>query len=70
MDTQEVITNMIDKIIAGDNTSAHEDFESLISNKMAAALDQRKQEVAQSFYSSNEVDQNSDQETEADETEQ
>jgi hypothetical protein len=70
MDTQEVITNMIDKIIAGDNTSAHEDFESLISNKMAAALDQRKQEVAQSFYGANEVDKNSDQETEVDETEQ
>ncbi len=70
MDTQEVITNMIDKIIAGDNTSAHTDFESLISNKMAAALDQRKQEVAQSFYTSNEVDQNSEQETEVDETEQ
>jgi len=70
MDTQEVITNMIDKIIAGDNTSAHDDFESLISSKMAAALDQRKLEVAQSLYGSNEVDQNSDQETEVDETEQ
>ena len=70
MDTQEVIANMIDKIIAGDNTSAQEDFESLVSNKMAAALDQRKQEVAQSLYGSNEVDQNSDQETEVDETEQ
>jgi hypothetical protein len=70
MDTQEVITNMIDKIIAGDNTSAQEDFESLISNKMAAALDQRKQEVAQSFYGANEVNQDSEQETEVDETEQ
>ena len=70
MDTQEVITNMIDKIIAGDNTSAHEDFESLISNKMAAALDQRKQEVAQSLYGANEVNQDSEQETEVDEIEQ
>ena len=70
MDTQEVITNMIDKIIAGDNTSAQEDFESLISNKMAAALDQRKQEVSQSFYGANEVNQDSEQETEVDETEQ
>lgn len=70
MDNQEVINNMIDKIIAGDNTSAHEDFESLISGKMVAALDQRKQEVAQALYTGNEVIQQQDQETEVDEIEQ
>ena len=70
MDNTDTINNMINDIITGKNSSAREDFESLISNKMAAALDQKKQEIAQSFYGANDVDQNSDQETEVDETEQ
>jgi hypothetical protein len=37
---------------------------------MSAALDQKKQEVAQSFYGTAEVNQNSNQDTEVDETEQ
>jgi len=70
MDNIDTINNMINDIIAGKNSNAREDFESLISNKMAAALDQKKQEIAQSFYSADEVDQNSDQDIEVDETEQ
>ena len=70
MDNIDTINNMINDIIAGKNSNAREDFESLISNKMVAALDQKKQEIAQSFYSADEVEQNSDQDTEVDETEQ
>ena len=70
MDNIDVINNMIDNIVTGKNSNAREDFESLISAKMTAALDQKKQEVAQSFYSAYDVDQNSDQDTEIDETEQ
>ena len=50
MDNAEVINNMIDKIIAGDNVSAKEDFDSLISTKVTSALDARKVELAQAIY--------------------
>lgn len=44
------IVNMLAKIVDGDNTGAKEDFESIISQKLNAALDAKKQEVAQSIY--------------------
>lgn len=50
MDTAEIINNMIDKIIQGDNTNAQEDFEALISSKLQTAIDDKKVEVAQSIY--------------------
>lgn len=51
MDTNEIINNMIDKIIAGDNLDAKQDFEALISTRLQDALDVKKQEVAASIYS-------------------
>lgn len=51
MDTNEIINNMIDKIIAGDNVDAKQDFEALISTRLQDALDVKKQEVAASIYS-------------------
>ena len=51
MDPNEIINNMIDKIIAGDNVDAKQDFEALISTRLQDALDVKKQEVAASIYS-------------------
>jgi len=49
MDNEQV-TNMIDKILGGDNTAAKEDFEALIASKVSSALEVKKQEIAQSVY--------------------
>lgn len=46
----EAINNMLAKIVDGDNTGAKEDFETIISQKLNAALDAKKQEVAHSIY--------------------
>ena len=50
MDTTELINNMIDDIIDGNNTDARDGFESVFSNKLTDALDARKIELAQSIY--------------------
>lgn len=50
MDNTETINSMIDKILDGENTGAEEDFKNLISAKLSAALDAKKQEVAASVY--------------------
>ena len=60
MDTTETINSMIDKIIGGDNTSAKEDFEALISAKVTNALDVKKQELAQSIYTDKAEEENTD----------
>ena len=55
METADIINNMIDKIIQGDNTNAQEDFEALISSKLQTAIEDKKKEVAQSIYGSTEI---------------
>lgn len=55
METADIINNMIDKIIQGDNTNAQEDFEALISSKLQTAIEDKKKEVAQSIYGSSEI---------------
>lgn len=58
---------MIGKIINGDNVDAQEDFASVLANKVSAALDTRKQELAQSIYTPTqevEVEVESEEETE------
>lgn len=50
MDTNEIIDQMIDKIIDGDNTGAQDDFNTAVSAKMTSALDAKKIELAQSIY--------------------
>ena len=69
MDNAELINSMIDKIVGGENTSAKEDFEALISAKVSNALEVKKQEVAQSIYS-NEQPEESKEEEIVDEPEQ
>ena len=51
MDTKEIINQMIDDIIDGNNTDARDSFDAAISNKLTDALDVRKIELAQSIYS-------------------
>lgn len=51
MDNLSIINNLVDKIISGDNNSAKQDFEMLISARLQDALDAKKQEVAASLYS-------------------
>lgn len=63
MDNTEIINNMINKIYGGEHVSAQTDFEALISQKMNDALEQKKQEIAQSLYAEKEP-------TEEDSTEQ
>jgi hypothetical protein len=50
MDTAEIINKMVDDIIDGNNTEAKDQFSTIISTKLTAALDSRKQELAQSTY--------------------
>lgn len=64
MDTQPTINDLIDKIIAGDNTGAQTDFNALVAAKMQDALDAKKIEIAQSVYGSNEVEATSEDESE------
>lgn len=65
------IDKMIDKIIDGDNNSAKDDFEALINAKLQAALDAKKQELAQSVYGNNtaEPEEGSEEEPEPEEQE-
>jgi len=56
MDNQELINNIIDKIISGDNAEAKQSIESILSQKMNDAIDVKKQEVAQSIYSQQTTD--------------
>jgi hypothetical protein len=51
VDTKEIINQMIDDIIDGNNTDARDSFDAAISNKLTDALDVRKIELAQSIYS-------------------
>ena len=62
MDNAELINSMIDKIVGGENTSAKEDFEALISAKVSNALEVKKQEVAQSIYSNQQQEEPSEEE--------
>jgi hypothetical protein len=51
VDTKQIINQMIDDIIDGNNTDARDSFDAAISNKLTDALDVRKIELAQSIYS-------------------
>lgn len=54
MNPNEIIDNLIDKIVSGEHTSAQGDIESLLAQKMQDALDAKKQEVAASVYGNTE----------------
>ena len=51
MDTKDIINQMIDDIIDGNNTDARDRFDAAISIKLTDAIDARKIELAQSIYS-------------------
>ena len=42
----EVIKNMVDNILAGNNSDAQQDFTVAMAQKLTDALDSRKQEIA------------------------
>lgn len=63
------VNSMIDKIIDGENAAAKLDFEALITNKLNAALDQKKQELAQSIYADNTEQDTGEEEVEQEEQE-
>lgn len=46
----ETISDMLLKIVDGDNTGAKEDFENIISQKLNDALDAKRMEIAQAIY--------------------
>lgn len=48
--------SMVDKIIDGNNIGAKSDFEALIADKLNAALELKKQELAQSLYGDKEAE--------------
>lgn len=50
MEHTEIINQMVNDILNGENVSAQERFEDLVSVKVTSALDTRKQELAQSLY--------------------
>jgi hypothetical protein len=63
METTEVIDTMINKIEAGDNVGAQDDFAALISTKLQTAIEVKKQEIAQSIYQNQEITDDETEET-------
>lgn len=59
---KETINSLIDKILDGENVSAKEDFDSLITQKMNDAMDSKKIEIASSIYGNEEPDEINDDE--------
>ena len=47
---QELVDELINKIIDGDNVGAQDSFNGVISAKMGDALEAKKMELAQSVY--------------------
>lgn len=60
----ELANNIVDELIAGNNSGAKEAFDSAIASKLSDALNARKIEVAQNFFSSNTQEESEEQETE------
>lgn len=54
---QELVDELINKIIDGDNVGAQDSFNSVISAKMGDALAAKKIELAQSVYGSEPQDE-------------
>lgn len=46
----QTIQDIIDKIIAGDNTAAQDSFDSVMAAKVTGALDTKRFELAQTVY--------------------
>ena len=69
METKDIVSNLISNIVDDNVTQAKDDFEAVISAKLASAIEDKKQEVAQSIYVNSEQE-NTEDETEEDGQEQ
>ena len=69
METKDIVSNLISNIVDDNITQAKDDFEAVISAKLASAIEDKKQEVAQSIYVNSEQE-NTEDETEEDGQEQ
>jgi hypothetical protein len=67
MNNQELIDDMINKIIDNDNLGAQDDFNNIIADKINAVIDLKKQEVAASIYGAEQVEDETSEEEITDE---
>jgi hypothetical protein len=63
----ENINNFINSIAAGDNVTAKEELEELLSSKAFDALQGRKQEIASTLFGGQQEEEYSDEEIESEE---
>jgi len=60
MEHAEIIHKFIDDVLDGNSTDAKETFDDLVSVKVTSALDQRKQELAQTIFNREQEDDTED----------
>ena len=60
METKDIVSNLISNIVDDNVTQAKDDFEAVISAKLASAIEDKKQEVAQSIYVNSEEEDTED----------
>ena len=60
METKDIVNNLISNIVDDNVTQARDDFEAAISAKLASAIEDKKQEVAQSIYVNSEEENTED----------
>ena len=63
----ENINNFINSIAAGDNVTAKEELEELLSSKAFDALQYRKQEIASTLFGGEQEEEHSNEEIESEE---
>lgn len=63
----ENINNFINSIAAGDNVTAKEELEELLSSKAFDALQSRKQEIASTLFGGEQEEEYSEEEIESEE---
>jgi hypothetical protein len=56
MTDYEILRQMADDVANGDNSAAHDKFNSIIGARVADALQDKKQEIAQNIYSASNSD--------------
>jgi hypothetical protein len=63
----ENINNFINSVAAGDNVTAKEELEELLSSKAFDALQVRKQEIASTLFGGEQEEEHSEEEIESEE---
>jgi len=56
MSDKELVNNLVNKIINGENAEAQEDVYAILASKLDSALNDKKMEIAQNVYSAPEED--------------